>query len=125
MNLAFYEVVTLESTKIVYKWFQNLQSGSKSRRAEGFKRRNIFNISSIKSLGPTQELGLRGGFETTCKRINIYVTPCSSIPVFHNDYDTNVSHNTKLESFFKWIGGYKFNIGPLLGIDLYFKNKMA
>ena len=47
------------------KWFQNLQSGSKSRRIEGFKRRNIFNISSIESLGPTQELGLRGSFETT------------------------------------------------------------
>jgi hypothetical protein len=26
---------------------------------------HIFNISSIESLGPTQELGLRGGFETT------------------------------------------------------------
>ena len=25
----------------------------------------MFNISSIESLGPTQELGLRGGFETT------------------------------------------------------------
>jgi len=50
-----------------YKWFQNLQSGSKSRRDEGFKRRNIFNISSIEYLGPTQELGLRGGFETTSK----------------------------------------------------------
>ena len=48
-----------------YKWFQNLQSGSRSRRSEGFKRRNIFNISSIESLGPTQKLGLRGGFETT------------------------------------------------------------
>jgi len=28
---------------------------------------NIFNILSIESLGPTQELGLRGGFETTSK----------------------------------------------------------
>jgi hypothetical protein len=51
--------------KIVKKWFQSPQSGSKSRRGGGFKRRNIFNISSIESLGPTQELGLRGGFETT------------------------------------------------------------
>jgi len=34
------------------------------RRSEGFKRRNIFNISSIESLGPTQKMGLRGGFET-------------------------------------------------------------
>jgi hypothetical protein len=59
------------------------------------------------------------------KHIKIHVTPCSSSPVFHNYYDTNVSHNTKLESFFKWICGHKFNIGPLLGIDLYFKNKMA
>jgi len=47
------------------KWFQNLQSGSKSRRGDGFKRRNIFNISSIESLGPTQKLGLKGGFEAT------------------------------------------------------------
>ena len=47
------------------KWFHNLQSGSRSRRGEGFNPRNIFNISSIESLGPTQELGLRGGFETT------------------------------------------------------------
>jgi len=45
-----------------YKWFQNLQSGSKSRRGEGFNRRNIFNISSIEFLGPTQKMGLRGGF---------------------------------------------------------------
>jgi hypothetical protein len=52
-------------SRFVEKWFQNLQSGSKSRRSEGFKHRNIFNISSIESLGPTQELGLRGGFETT------------------------------------------------------------
>ena len=50
---------------IAYKWFQNLQSGSKSRRTEGFKHRNIFNISSIEYLSPTKELGLRGGFETT------------------------------------------------------------
>jgi hypothetical protein len=27
----------------------------------------IFDISSIKSFGPTQKLGLRGGFETTSK----------------------------------------------------------
>ena len=52
----------------VYKWFQNLQSGSKPRRTEGFNHRNIFNISSIESLGPTQKLGLRGGFETTSRQ---------------------------------------------------------
>ena len=49
------------------KWFQNFQSGSKARRGEGSKRMNIFNISSIESLGPTQKLGLRGGVETTSK----------------------------------------------------------
>ena len=51
------------------KWFQNLQSGSKSRRAEGFKRTNILKISSIESLGPTQESGLREGFETTYRAL--------------------------------------------------------
>jgi len=29
---------------------------------------NIFNISSIESLSPTQKLGLRGGFETTYRK---------------------------------------------------------
>jgi len=57
--------IKLPSINNNYKWFQNLQSGSKSRRGEGFKRRNICNISSIESLGPTQKLGLRGSFETT------------------------------------------------------------
>jgi hypothetical protein len=36
---------------------------------EGFKRRNIFNISSIESLGSTKELGLRGGLEITSNDI--------------------------------------------------------
>jgi len=44
-----------------------LKSGGIKRRTEEFKRVNIFNISSIESLGPTQESGLRGGFETTSK----------------------------------------------------------
>ena len=52
-------------SKITEKWFQNLQSGSRSRRAETTNRRNIGNISRIGRLGPTQRLGPRGGFETT------------------------------------------------------------
>jgi hypothetical protein len=40
-------------------------------RNKGFKRRNIFNISSIESLGPIQKLGLRGGFETTSKKFHV------------------------------------------------------
>jgi hypothetical protein len=55
-----------------FKTFNQVQSpplkaGGIKRRNQGFKHRNIFNISSIESLGPTQELGLRAGFETTSK----------------------------------------------------------
>jgi len=66
---------------MIWKWFQNLHSGSMSpaktcgikRRIEGFNRRNIFNISGIEFLDPTQELGLRGGFETTSRDVpNLY-----------------------------------------------------
>jgi hypothetical protein len=42
----------------------------KVKAADGFKHRNTFNISSIESLGPTLELGLRVGFETNS---NIYL----------------------------------------------------
>ena len=42
-----------------------------AKRTEGFKRRNIYNISKIESLDPTQELGLRGGFETTYSHIRM------------------------------------------------------
>jgi hypothetical protein len=35
------------------KWFQNLQSGSRSRRTEAANRRNIGNISRIGRLSPT------------------------------------------------------------------------
>jgi len=41
----------------------------KVKMAEEFKHMNIFNISSIESLGPKQELGLRGDFETTLKAL--------------------------------------------------------
>jgi hypothetical protein len=43
---------------------------------------NIFNISSIEPLGPTQELGLRGGFETTSKYFLVRLTanPCAALP---------------------------------------------
>ena len=51
--------------------------------------------------------------------------PCFPIAVFHNYYDTNLSHNTKLESFFKWIGGNKIQHWVAVGIDANFKNKMA
>ena len=47
-----------------YKWFQNLQSDSRSRRDKVINRRNIFNILRIEHLVPTKRLCLRGGFET-------------------------------------------------------------
>ena len=37
----------------------------KVKAGGGIQCSNIFNISSIESLPPTQKLGLRGGFETT------------------------------------------------------------
>ena len=40
--------------------------------------------------------------------------------MFHNYYDTNLSHNTKLESFLKWTGGYKIQYWVAVGIDPYF-----
>jgi len=49
------------------KWFQNCRSGSRSRRAVEFNRRNIFNISRIKFNGPTPRLGLRCSFGITSK----------------------------------------------------------
>jgi hypothetical protein len=65
-QLGCYSFLVIKTNnKNAYKWFQNLQSGSRSRRGDGFNRGNIFNISSIESLGPTQKLALRGGFETT------------------------------------------------------------
>jgi hypothetical protein len=60
--------------RIGFKTFIQVQSlplkpsGIKSR-AEGFKPSNIFNISSIEPLKLTQELCLRGGFETTSKDV--------------------------------------------------------
>lgn len=35
--------------------------------------------------------------------------------MFHNYYDTNLSHNTKLESFFKWIGKNKIQYWVAVG----------
>jgi len=62
--------IILKFIRSGFKTFNQVQSpplkaGGIKRRTEGFKRRNIFNISSIEFLGPTQDLGLRGGFETT------------------------------------------------------------
>jgi hypothetical protein len=70
-----------------FKTFNQVQSpplklSGIKRRSEGFNRRNIFNISSIEPLGPTQELGLRGGFETTSKYFLVRLTanPCAALP---------------------------------------------
>jgi hypothetical protein len=54
-------MILTKLTRIGFKTVNQAQSpplkhiGIK-RRIEGFKRRNIFNISSIESFGPTQEL---------------------------------------------------------------------
>jgi hypothetical protein len=63
----------IEVNRDLLQYIYNIRRGFKNfnqlqRRGEGFKRRNICNISSIESLGPTQRLGLRGGFETTSKK---------------------------------------------------------
>jgi hypothetical protein len=42
------------------KWFQNLQSGPRSRRGERFNRRNTWSILRIKRLTATPRLGPRG-----------------------------------------------------------------
>ena len=52
-------------TTTTLKWFQNLQSGLRSRRTEMANRRNIGNISRIVRFSSTQRLSPRGGFETT------------------------------------------------------------
>jgi hypothetical protein len=46
------------------------QSGSRLRRCEEFNCLNIFKISDIEPLGPTQNLGLRGGFEPRYRYLN-------------------------------------------------------
>jgi len=63
-----------------FKTFNRVQSpplkrSGIKRRSEGFNRRNIFNISSIESLGPTRKLGLRGGLKTPSKQ-NSAMNPC-------------------------------------------------
>jgi hypothetical protein len=45
--------------------------------------------------------------------------------MFHNFYDTNMSHNTKEGLFFGCIAGPDLFVGSLLEIGLYFKRTIA
>jgi hypothetical protein len=56
--------LTLFERQTSWKWFQNLQSLSRSREDETFNSRNTFSILRIELLLPTLGLRPRGGFET-------------------------------------------------------------
>jgi hypothetical protein len=84
-------MILTKLTRIGFKTVNQVQipppkhSGIK-RRIEKFKRRNIFNISSIESLGPTQELGLKGGFETNSMQIVSHHDHIKDMSIFTSGY---------------------------------------